>query len=268
MDVCSIYWPLEGRVRILVCIRAVPQPCAPYYTSEGGRDQSTLSFRVNEYDLYAMEEAVRVKEREGAEITAVTVGRPWAEEPLRKAMSVGADQGLVIDDSGAPAEDALSTAGLIAGWARDKGFSLVLCGVMSEDKERCQTGPMLAELLGMRCATTVIEMELDPDKAKIKCKRELEGGVRERVELGLPALLTVQSGINTPRYASLTNVLRVKGLDIPQLPAESLHRPGPCERLVKTCPPEHRGSCRFLEGGTEDKAGRLVREIREKVKAR
>lgn len=258
-------WP---EMNILVCIKQVPDSESDFQVDSEGinYDETGLTFRVNEYDMYAMEEAVRIKERfPGSRITVVSVGPHRVEAAVRKAMCLGADDGALIDDSGAPAEDALSVASLIASWAKDKNFDLVLCGVMSEDLARSQTGPMLAELLDLTCATTVVACEISDDRKTLTCERELSGGMRERVLLPLPGLLTIQTGINTPRYASLTNVLRVKDLEIPVVAALSLGPTRKSEITKKASLPRRSDVCEFLEGPVEEVAKNLIEKIRSRV---
>ena len=255
-------------MKILVCVKSVPGAELNYeVNSEGtGYEEGGLVFRANEYDIYAMEEAVRIKEKFGdVEITAVTVGPERAEVDIKKAMALGAQDGFRIDKEDARQADALSIASLIASWAGDINFDLILCGVMSDDMMRSQTGPMLAQLLGVPCATTVISEELSRDKKTITCERELEGGMREKVELPLPALLTIQSGINIQRYASLTNVLRVKKMEIPSAPADSLDREEKGEGGVRACLAESGGTCEFLEGHFGEIADQLIDKIRSRV---
>ena len=255
-------------MKILVCVKSVPNPTTTFRIAAAGADyeESGIVFGVNEYDLYAMEEAVRIKERfHDVEIAAVTVGPARAEAALRKAMTLGADRGLRIDDADQPASDALSVASLIAVWARDRNFELILAGVMSQDLQRGQTGPLLAQLLGLPCATTVVALKIAEDRKSLTCERELEGGLRERVELPLPALLTVQSGINNPRYASLTNVLRVKQLALPSLPAASLGPVRRSENLLRAFLPERSAACEFLEGDPARVAEQLLAKVRRRV---
>jgi len=255
-------------MKILVCVKSVPDPATTFRINAAGDGyvESNVVFGVNEYDLYAMEEAVRIKERfRDIEITAVTVGSARAQAALRKAMTLSADRGLRIDDAEQPASDALTIASLIAAWAREQNFDLILCGVMSQDLQRGQTGPMLAQLLGLPCATTVVAVQIAEDRKSLFCERELEGGLRERVELPLPALLTVQSGLNTPRYASLTNVLRVKQLAIPVIPAASLGPVGNGEILLRAFLPERSAACEFLEGDLDQVAEQLIAKVRRRV---
>ncbi len=258
-------------MKILVCVKAVPLTESNFQINETGDfyEESSLKYQVNEYDLYAMEEAVRTKELlEEVEITGVMVGPPPRMEQLRKALALGADQGVLIDDSARPARDAFSVASLICSFSRDRQFDMVFCGVMSEDLMQAQTGPMLAEMLGFSCATTVVACKLnkteDKDVSSLYCERELEGGITEKVELELPAVITVQSGINTPRYASLSNVLRVKEMEIPVLNAEDLYSGGPGGSIVAVFP-EITGQCEFLEGDSETVALELIEKIRART---
>ncbi len=248
-------------MRILVCIRQVPDPQSSFSAGALGisYDEAGLKFVLNDYDRFAMEEAVRLGERfEGTEITVVSVGPERVLASIKKAMELGGQEGLHIDDTDAPANDALSIASLIAAWARDKDFDLILCGFMSEDEQRAQTGPMLAELLGLPCATTVVAEKISEDRAKIVVERELEGGMRERLELPLPALLTVQSGINVPRYGSLSNVLRVKKQEIPSISASELGPVDRCEENVGLYTPERSATCEIISGSSGEIADKLV----------
>lgn len=253
-------------MKILVCVKSVPDRQSRFRVNStaDGYDEAGLGFGVNEYDLYAMEAALRLRERSaGAELTAITVGPPRAEAALRRAMSLGADQGVWIDDSRSPAKSALAVAAWIAAWARRRRFDLTLSGVISEDLQRGQVGPMLAQLLGVPCATAVVSMELVGEGRFLRCERELEGGARQVVELPLPALLTVQSGPHPPRYPSLTNVLRVKQMVIPSVPAAELAPEQNSEVTLRVSEPEHSGRCEFLAGELDRQAEQLIQKVRE-----
>jgi len=254
-------------VKILVCVKSVPETESSFRIDAEGKfyEERGLKFKVNEYDLYAVEEAVRIKERfKDVEITIVSVGPARIEAEIKNAMSLGAEYGFRIDDSRSPVRDALSVASLISAWARPKKFDLVFCGVVSEDLQRCQTGPMIAELLEIRCATTIVSLNISEDRKKIICGRELESGLREKVELPIPALVTIQSGINIPRYASLSNVLRVKKMEIPVVPAQSLGAVSVGETAVRAFLPGESTTCEFLEGAPDKVAERLIQEMRSR----
>lgn len=252
-------------MKILVCVRSVPDLDSSFAINPEGTGyvEEGLAFGVNEYDMYAMEEAVRIKESlKDVAITVLSAGPERAEAEIKKAMALGADSGARIDFPAYSSADALETASLIAAWAGDKKFDLVMCGVMSEDLMRCQTGPMLAQLLGMPCATTVVEMSIREDCKGLECARELETGTRERVFLPLPALVTIQSGINTPRYASLSNVLRVKKTVIPSVAAASLGTVKTCRAGLRSGLAPRSGKCEFIEGDAEKAAEELIDRIR------
>ncbi len=255
-------------MRILVCVKQVPDSQSSFRINDEatGIKENGIVFVLNDYDRYAMEEAIRIREALGdVEITVVSVGPGRVESSIRKALELGGQDGLHIDDSDAPAVDALSVASLIAAWAKDKYFDLVLCGVMSEDFQRGQVGPMLAELLGFSCATTVVSEQISEGRDKVLVERELERGLREQVELALPAVLTIQSGINVPRYGSLSNVLRVKKMEIPSVAALELGPVDSCEELVRVSIPETRATCEFITGSLDEMADRLIYEVLSKA---
>lgn len=255
-------------MKILVCVKSVPGAESRFELNSEriGYEEGGLAYRVNEYDMYAMEEAVKIRERfKDVEITAITVGPERAETELRKAMNLGAQDGFRIDMEDGRQAEVLTIASLIAAWARDKNFDLIFCGVMSEDMMRSQTGPMLAQLLDLPCATTVVALEISDDRKKLTCERELEAGTREKVELALPALITIQSGINMPRYASLTNVLRVKKMEIPSVKTDHLGPVRKSEGQVRAHLVGQSSTCEFIEGHLGQVADRLIEEIRSKV---
>ena len=201
-------------MKILVCVKQVFDPDLPVGVSE---DPSVLirrgqpRFQMNRYDEFAVEAAVALKKaHQDISADVLTVGPSEAKTVLERAIGMGCDNGIHIMVADADALDAFTTASLIADHARAKSYYLVLCGIMSEDQMRAQVGPMLAEMLELPCATAVIDLVLASDRQNVLVQRETEGGGRDGLEITLPALLTVQSGINTPRYPSLSNLLRAK----------------------------------------------------------
>jgi electron transfer flavoprotein beta subunit len=157
------------------------------------------------------------------------------------------------------------TALLIAAFARGRFYDLILAGVMSEDAMHGQTGPMVAELLDFSCAAAVVAEAVDPENNRITVERELEGGLREGLELPLPALIAVQSGINRPRYPALSHVLRSRSQPVLTVPSDSLAHPSRRERLVAIAPPTPSGKAVFLEGNAAKKAGRLAEIFTERA---
>jgi electron transfer flavoprotein beta subunit len=255
-------------MRILVCVKQVPDRESTFRVDEDGKgfDEAGTLFRMNSYDEYAVEEAVRIKEeRPQVEITALTVGPRRAEAVVRRALELGADQGAHLITERGQGMDSLQTAARIAWFAKKRDFDLILCGVMSEDEQCCQTGPMAAALLGFPYATTVISERILKGEKSVRAEREMEGGRRQVVELPLPAVLTVQSGINRPRYPSLSNKLRARKQELQEIdfPATPLDRR--CQELVRVSLPPPSRTGVFLDGSLEEKAEALVQIIHEKT---
>ena len=254
-------------MKILVCIKEIIDPDSPLSLSAEGaivRDRKT-SYRMNRYDEFALEEAVQIKERfPGTVVSAVTVGPLKSRDTLRKALGKGADDAFhIVCDTGSfiPPE---STARLIVDYAREKNFDLIFTGVIAEDDMYCQTGPMIAAMLGMPCAVSVISEVLDSEKKSVSVECEIEGGLKERISIALPCLLAVQSGINRPRYPSLSNVLRAKGQEIGEILAgdDALHEIPGWSRVLHYPPEMTKGV--MLDGSREEKAEKLASILHEK----
>jgi electron transfer flavoprotein beta subunit len=161
--------------------------------------------------------------------------------------------------------DPLQTASRIASFAKNQNFDLMLLGVMAEDEQCCHTGPMLAALLDLPYATTVIAETVSEDGKLVTVERELEGGRRQIVEMPLPSVLTVQSGINRPRYPSLTNKLRARKQELQVIDSAGMPSAGKCQELVgATLPPPSKTGV-FLEGSLEERAEGLVQILHEKT---
>ena len=260
--------PAPASLKILVCVRQVPDVEGSFRPDPAGvaLDESGLVYRMSEVDRYAVEEAARWKERYGVRrVTALSVGPERAGAVVRRALEFGLDHGAHIRTEAGEPDDALNTAERIAAYARQHDFSLLLFGVMSEDLQRFQTGPMTAALLGIPHASAVISAELTPDGGRVRAEQEVEGGRREILELFLPALLAVQPGINTPRYPSLSHKLRARNQALEVLPAGPPLERGavPCRTSLRAPTLAHPGV--YLSGTPEEKAEQLVRLIRQKT---
>ncbi len=255
-------------MKILVCVKQVPDAESTFRIDESGMgfDEEGIVFRMNSYDEFALEEAVQIKEeRPGVEITALSVGPRRAEAVVRRALELGADHGVHVLTEGGQGMDSLQTAERIASFARGRGFDLILCGVMSEDEQCSQTGPMTAALLDLPYATTVVAEEIQSDETIVRVERELEGGRRQVVELPLPSVLTVQSGINRPRYPSLSNKLRARKQELEEIDSTGMSPGRQSQELLRVCLPPPSRTGVFLEGSLDDKASALVRIIHEKT---
>ncbi|MEW6443664.1 MAG: electron transfer flavoprotein subunit beta/FixA family protein [bacterium] len=254
-------------MQILVCVKQVPAPenrflpqdAAPGYTEAG------LSFRMNLYDEYALEEALRLKDKvPGCSVTAVSVGPERVRSAVLRALEMGADHGVHILDESSALRDAYGIAHEIAAWAAGRPFDLILTGVMAEDDQRCQTGPFLACSLGIPYATSVLSFEVDPVSARAVAERERENGYSETVALPLPALLAIQSGTRQPRYPSLSNKLRARRQPIEVVRANSGQRVPRLLECAGVGLPKACGSAVYLSGSPQEAAGRLLEVLEKK----
>jgi electron transfer flavoprotein beta subunit len=203
-------------MRIAVCIKQVPtrewQPRIDD-TKRGVREQDA-SFEMNEPDAYALEEALRLREKHGGEVVACTAGPARASQVLREALARGADRAIHVEDDRLTSigTDAFVVASALADAVRDEKFDLVLTGLQSDDQGAAQTGVILAERLGLPHATIVMDVQVQ--EPSIRVKRELEGGWFQWVQMPLPALITIQSGINQLRYATLKGIMAAKKKEV------------------------------------------------------
>ncbi|HMA66809.1 MAG TPA: electron transfer flavoprotein subunit beta/FixA family protein [Desulfosalsimonadaceae bacterium] len=256
-------------MRILVCIKQVPE-FEHIQITRAQQGAALLGeypgYKINRFDEFAVEEAVQIKEsREGASVDVLTVGPERAAEVLKRAIGMGADNGIhLLTDAGDWICPSV-LASWIAAYAGTKAYDLVLCGSMSEDGMNGQVGPMLAAGLGIACATQAIAAKPAGDLGAIAVEREIENGSRELLELSLPALLALQTGANTPRYPSLSNLLRASKQEMEQVRAETLcSAPTGRDVLGFEIPGKSRAG-RPLTGSAREKAGQLLALLREKA---
>jgi len=254
-------------VKILVCVKQVCEPETAFSFEASRpwlRQPATVRYQMNSFDEYALEGALLLKEGlPGVGLDALSVGPARAATVLQRAQGMGADRAIHILSQDEP--EALALATWIAAWARAQDYHLILCGAMSQDAMQGLVGPMLAELLGLPLATSVVKLELRPGQAAIYVERELEGGWRDCLELPLPAVLTIQSGINRPRYPSLSNLLRAKQTKPHTLEATALPAAPARLELVAVDPPQRTRAGRRLEGDIQDKARQLAAILRERA---
>ncbi len=256
-------------MKILVCVKQVPDAEAPLSVDPRG-DWITVPegmvLRMNRFDTFALEEAVRIRERfpgrEAVCIHSVSVGPPRVREVLKKSLALGADEAFHILLEGEGFVSPFETAGLIASLA-GADYDLVLAGVMAEDDMQGLVGSLLAECLGYPCATAVMHQRIDEDARRVSVQREIEAGRRECLELDLPAVLTVQSGINRPRYPRLTDALRARKQEPVTIEAGRLGALAQRERLVSLLRPRRSTRGVFLEGSARDKARALLQALHE-----
>lgn len=210
-------------MNIIVCLKRVPQTAdAAVRVDSSGKDieKEHLTFDTNEFDTYALEEAVLFKENYGGTVTAVSVGRPDAQDTLRVALAKGADTAIRVKAEDFGELDGYKTAQLLAAAIKDIPHDVIFAGTVAADDSYYQVGIVLAQLLGMPHATLVSKIKAEGGKADIN--RELEGGLLEHLEISLPAVIAIQTGINVPRYASLIAIRKAAKQDIQTLGSDGL----------------------------------------------
>jgi len=244
----------------VVCIKQVADTETRVRVAADGRtlDPAGVTWILNPYDEFAVEQALRIKEAQGSgEVIVVSLGAAGAQTTLRNALAMGADRAVHLKADGAP--DPLQVARALAEEIRPLGAAIVWCGRQAVDDDAAAVGPMLAELLGLPCVTSIATFELAGETAKVE--RDIEGG-REVYDVTLPALFTTDKGLNEPRYASLKGIMAAKKKPIDEKPA-ALGDAG--VELVKLELPAARAAGRIVGQGVEG-ASELVRVLREEAK--
>lgn len=210
-------------MNIIVCVKRVPETSEADITiDKSGKDidKSGLVFDLNEWDSYAIEEAIQLKEKHGGTVTVLSLGGEDSNESIRKCLAMGADDALRLTDAAFQGSDGFATARVLAEAIRKYPYDLILTGVQAEDDGYGQVGVTVAKLLGIPYASLV--NRLDVEEKKLKAHRELEGGLEEVYEIDLPALLTLQTGINEPRYVSIMGIRKVAKKEIKVMGASDL----------------------------------------------
>jgi electron transfer flavoprotein beta subunit len=254
-------------VKIVVCVKqvAVLGDEVEFADDALDVDPDYLDFALNEWDSYATEEALRTRESLGAaddEIVVVSVGEPRAENAIRRCLAMGADRAIRVDRSGLA--DPITLARLLAPVVQREAPDLVFCGVQSSDAVQAATGTALAELLGLPRVAVVTRIEWDPSGARATVHRELEGGLVDVTEVDLPALLTIQTGINQPRYATLRAIKQAEQKEIEVVsPAEEGE---PAVRIRRMFVPPKEEGAQMLDGGPADIARRIKEIVEERLK--
>jgi electron transfer flavoprotein beta subunit len=248
-------------MKIAVCIKQVPtRDWQPRLNDARTwiREQDA-TYEMNEPDAYALEEALRLKEKLGGEVVACSAGPARVAQVLREALARGADRALHVQDDGLASGDAFVVSAALAAAMKDEGFDLVLTGLQSDDQGFAQTGVILAERLGFTHATII--MEVQADGAALRVKRELEGGWFQWVTLPTPAVLTIQSGINQLRYATLKGIMAAKKKEIrtsaPAAPAVA-H-----QQILSLYVPEKSKKTQLIDGSPAEAAKTLIARLRD-----
>ncbi|HEX9293449.1 MAG TPA: electron transfer flavoprotein subunit beta/FixA family protein [Gemmatimonadales bacterium] len=248
-------------MKIAVCIKRVPDSETRVKIAADGKtiDEAGVKFVMNPYDEFAVEEALRRKEKAGAgEVAVFCLGPAAAQETIRTALATGADRGVLLQTDKTP-HDPFEAAKIIAAELRGTGWDLILFGRMAIDDYNTQVGTLVAELLGLPCVTAVSHLDIDGTKGV--AEREIEGGI-EVVDFSLPAVLTTDKGLNEPRYPALKGIMAAKKKPLEVKPAQ----PGAgALEVVALTPPLERKEGRIVGEGA-GAVGELVRLLREEAK--
>jgi electron transfer flavoprotein beta subunit len=252
-------------MKIAVCIKQVPtREWQPRLNDNKTwiREQDA-SFEMNEPDAYALEESLRLKEKHGGEVVVCSAGPSRVAQVIREALARGADRAIHVEDEGLASADAFVTGGALAAAMKDEQFDLVLTGLQSDDQGFAQVGVILAERLGLPHATIVMEVQV-PSTTTLKVKRELEGGWFQWVTMPLPAALTIQSGINQLRYATLKGIMAAKKKEIRKMTPSASS--APTQKIVSLYVPEKGKKTQIIGGSPAEAAKELVRKLREEAR--
>ena len=253
---------------IVVLAKQVPDPEALVEVRAGGKElQIEQKFATNLFDEFAIEEALRIREKHGGKVTVITLGGPKATELLRTALAMGADDVLFLEDPAFLEGDGYATALALSKAVARQGADLVLCGRQAIDDDRSEVGPMVAEFLGLPHVGAVLKLDIADGAAT--AERAVEGG-REVVEVPLPAVITAAKGLNEPRVAQVMGVMKAMRAQIPRIsPAElglapsDIGKEGSKLKIEQYFTREKRAAVKFIEGTPEEQAAEAIRILAE-----
>jgi len=256
-------------MKVMVCLKQVPHQDARLDVAADGSwiQEDNIKFEINSYDTYALEEALRIKDAGDAEVVVVSIGPDRVTQALRTALGMGADRAVHVKDPATDGSDSLGIAKVLAAVAKEESPDVVFCGLMADDGNFSSVPPMLAELLGMPSATSVLATEQTGDG--IRVERELEGGSMEVAELPRPCLLAIQTGANQVRYASLKGIMQAKKKPVDVKTAADLGvgdqvGAGAAKvKIDKVYVPPKSDTAEILQGSTDEIVGQLVGKIKE-----
>ncbi|MFO7965280.1 MAG: electron transfer flavoprotein subunit beta/FixA family protein [Desulfobacterales bacterium] len=259
-------------MEILVCVKRVPDTAEnEIEVRKDGTDivREDLVYSVNEWDNYAVEEAIQIVEDKGGSVTVVTVGDDDSEEVLRREMAMGADNGLLLKDAAFDKSDGRGVAAILKAAVEKGNYDLIMCGAQADD-QAAQVGGMLAAMLDVPYASLVNSIEVVDDK-KLKVGREIEGGNQEMNEIDLPCVVSIQTGINEPRYVGIRGIRKVASVEIPVHGAADLGvdtgtvgQDGAKVKMVDYFVPELGEGAEMLTGSTEEIVEKLIELLKSK----
>lgn len=255
-------------MKIVVCLKQVPDMESKFKIVDDKKvDESQIAFKINDFDNYAVEAALQLKEKLGGEVVIVSAGPDRAAKDIRQAFAMGADWGIHISDQAILDGDSFVVASALAKAIEGiDGVDLVMTGVQTEDLQAGVTGVMIADMLNMPHCTNVVKIDTADGKA-FTLNRELEGGLNEVMELGGPAVLTVQSGINDPRYPTLPGIMKAKKkqLDVKSGADLGVSAASKTE-FIKMFIPVADSMAEIIQGAPEEAAGKLVDKLKNEAK--
>lgn len=249
-------------MKIVVSIKQVPERDAPVHIAADGKwiDEGDLNYTINEPDAYALEEALQLKEKNGTgEVVVICAGPERVQSTLREALAKGADRAIHIECDDLASRDTLGIAQVLADAVKTESPDLILTGLQSDDLGLGQTGVVLAELLGIPHATII--MQVESTGSGLKVKRELEDGWFQHVEMPLPALLTIQSGGNKLRYATLMGIKKAKTKELKSVSAAAASGT-PSIALERVYLPEKQKKTEMLDGSAAEVAAKIVEKLK------
>jgi electron transfer flavoprotein beta subunit len=259
-------------MEILVCVKRVPDTSEnEIEVNSDGSDieRDDLVYSVNEWDNYAVEEAIQIRDKVGGTVTVVTVGDEEDEEVLRRQMAMGADQGILLSDEAFEGSDGMGVASLLKAAVEKGNYDLILTGAQA-DAGAGQVGGMLAAMLDLPYASLVNAIEV-VDDGKVKVGREIAGGNQEMNEITLPCVLSIQTGINEPRYVGIRGIRKVASVDIPVqgaadlgVSADQVGETGAKVKRLDYFVPELGDGAEMLEGSTDEIVEKLVELLKAK----
>ena len=257
-------------MKIVVCLKQVPARDSVLRLNSAGTwiNEADISFEVNEPDIYALEEALRLKESQGGEVVVCSLGPARAQQAIKEALAKGADRALHLDDPAFAGLDSYGMARAMAKALEAEKPDLIVTGLQSDDFGAAQTGVILAELMGLPHSTIIMQIEVQGGALRVK--RELEAGFFQFIDLPLPALLTIQSGINKPRYATLKGIMAAKSKPIKKLALADLGLSAgdlaPRQKITRVYVPEKRSQTEFFEGGAREIAARIADKLKNEAR--
>ena len=249
-------------MKILVAIKQVPIRDSPLRVNAAGNwiDEDDVSFEINEPDAYALEEALQLKEKHGGEVVAICAGPARAQQTIREALAKGADRAIHIETEDLAGFDTLGIARLLAHEAESEHPDLILTGLQSDDLGYGQTGVVLAESMGLPHSTIIMQIEVSG--SSIRVKRELEDGWFQHIGIPLPAVLTVQSGINKLRYATLIGIKKAKTKEIRKVAAGAPASVAATVRIDRLYAPQKSRQAQIFEGDAKEAAAKLIEKLK------